>query len=162
MARAPWQRSRGVDAVLEAWRHDDAVRRDFALDRVLAPTESDAVALPDDLPEALREVLRARGITALYRHQREALELARAGRHFVVATPTASAETARVGCVATPSTPRSVTGSRCGVPSSSSTATATRRSPSRSAPCLPRPPARNQRPRITSCTCAASIPSAPK
>jgi len=90
MARAPWQRSRGVDAVLDRWRHDDAIRRDLALDRTLDPTEPDAVPLPADLPEAVRAGLRARGITSLYRHQREALDLARAGRHLVVATPTAS------------------------------------------------------------------------
>lgn len=90
MPRAPWQRSRGVDAVLDRWRRDDAVRRDLALDRTLDPTAADVVPLPDDLPESVREGLRARDITALYRHQREALDHARAGRHLVVATPTAS------------------------------------------------------------------------
>ncbi|MBM4435295.1 MAG: DEAD/DEAH box helicase, partial [Chloroflexi bacterium] len=37
--------------------------------------------------------LRARGIEALYSHQAEALETARAGRHTVVVTPTASGKT---------------------------------------------------------------------
>lgn len=90
MPRAPWQRSRGVDAVLEQWRRDDAVRRDLALDRTLDPTAPDVLPLPDDLPEPVRDGLRARGVTSLYRHQRDALDLARAGRHLVVATPTAS------------------------------------------------------------------------
>jgi DEAD/DEAH box helicase domain-containing protein len=46
--------------------------------------------LPDDLPELLLGRLRARGVTALWSHQAEALALARAGAHVVVATGTAS------------------------------------------------------------------------
>jgi DEAD/DEAH box helicase domain-containing protein len=48
------------------------------------------VDLPDDLPEPLPGRLRARGITALWSHQAEAIALARAGSHVVVATGTAS------------------------------------------------------------------------
>jgi len=49
--------------------------------------------LPDDLPVSLANALRARGRARLYSHQREAWELARANRHLVVATPTASGKT---------------------------------------------------------------------
>src|SRR5207245_5887559 len=49
--------------------------------------------LPDDLHPRLREVLAARGLARLYSHQREAYEAARAGRHTVVVTPTASGKT---------------------------------------------------------------------
>ncbi len=42
---------------------------------------------------AIRELLAARGISALYAHQALAADLARAGRHIVVATPTASGKT---------------------------------------------------------------------
>lgn len=49
-----------------------------------------AVEVPEDLPPALRERLAADGITQLWAHQAEALELARAGRHHVLATGTAS------------------------------------------------------------------------
>ncbi|MFU8840738.1 MAG: DEAD/DEAH box helicase [Nitriliruptoraceae bacterium] len=48
------------------------------------------VALPSDLPADLQERLRTDGITQLWSHQAEALELARAGRHLVLATGTAS------------------------------------------------------------------------
>ncbi|MFP4234378.1 MAG: DEAD/DEAH box helicase [Nitriliruptoraceae bacterium] len=48
------------------------------------------MALPDDLPALLRERLEADGIAQLWSHQAEALELARAGRHLVLATGTAS------------------------------------------------------------------------
>lgn len=44
-------------------------------------------------PRAIREVLAARGIDALYSHQALAADLVRAGRHVVVATPTASGKT---------------------------------------------------------------------
>jgi len=42
------------------------------------------------LPEALEESLTRMGISALYAHQTEALEMIRAGRNIVVATPTSS------------------------------------------------------------------------
>ncbi|MGE4264484.1 MAG: DEAD/DEAH box helicase [Desulfovibrio sp.] len=42
---------------------------------------------------AVRELLAARGIDALYAHQALAADLVRAGRHIVVATPTASGKT---------------------------------------------------------------------
>lgn len=48
---------------------------------------------PDGFDAALREVLRSRGVSQLYSHQRRALDLARAGKDFVVITPTASGKT---------------------------------------------------------------------
>ncbi|HEY6708439.1 MAG TPA: DEAD/DEAH box helicase, partial [Actinomycetota bacterium] len=46
--------------------------------------------VPDDLPEVVRSRLAARGLESLWSHQAEAIALARAGRHVVVATGTAS------------------------------------------------------------------------
>ncbi len=48
------------------------------------------VELPTDLPSDLQERLCSEGITQLWSHQAEALELARAGQHVVLATGTAS------------------------------------------------------------------------
>jgi DEAD/DEAH box helicase domain-containing protein len=48
---------------------------------------------PEDVPERIRGILEGRGITRLYSHQREAYEHARAGRHTVIVTPTASGKT---------------------------------------------------------------------
>ncbi len=48
------------------------------------------VELPEDLPEPLSGRLQARGITALWSHQAEAIALARSRTHVVVATGTAS------------------------------------------------------------------------
>ena len=46
--------------------------------------------LAGPLPRALAHVLDAQGISRLYAHQAEAIDLARAGKHVVVATGTAS------------------------------------------------------------------------
>ena len=48
---------------------------------------------PDDFNPALRAVLESRGVKRLYSHQRRALDLAQAGKDFVVITPTASGKT---------------------------------------------------------------------
>jgi len=49
--------------------------------------------LPDDLHPRLRRALEARGLSQLYSHQRAAWDLVQAGRHLVLATPTASGKT---------------------------------------------------------------------
>jgi DEAD/DEAH box helicase domain-containing protein len=49
-----------------------------------------SVALPPDLPDALARALAARGVHRLYSHQAEAWDAVKAGRHLVLATPTAS------------------------------------------------------------------------
>src|SRR5690606_27015968 len=57
---------------------------------VVPGQDGDYAPLPDDLPAALATALRARGIDRLYSHQARAWAATRAGRHLVVATPTAS------------------------------------------------------------------------
>nr|WP_242477253.1 DEAD/DEAH box helicase [Halochromatium glycolicum] len=49
--------------------------------------------LPEAMHPKLRDALAARGLTRLYGHQRQAWDLAAAGQHLVVATPTASGKT---------------------------------------------------------------------
>jgi DEAD/DEAH box helicase domain-containing protein len=60
---------------------------------VMPPAEGCYEALPGDMHPALRSALEARGIRRLYSHQAEAWRTARAGRHLVIATPTASGKT---------------------------------------------------------------------
>jgi len=60
--------------------------------RRLPPSSAAFAPLPA-LDERLLDALRARGISQLYTHQAEAIEHARAGRHVVVITPTASGKT---------------------------------------------------------------------
>ncbi|HVQ32821.1 MAG TPA: DEAD/DEAH box helicase, partial [Lysobacter sp.] len=57
---------------------------------VLPGREGRYAELPADLPEKLAGALRARGVSQLYAHQREAWDAAQRGEHLVVATPTAS------------------------------------------------------------------------
>ncbi|WP_295451103.1 DEAD/DEAH box helicase [uncultured Thiodictyon sp.] len=62
-------------------------------DLVRPATAASLLELPPDLAPGLREALSDRGLSQLYSHQREAFDLAQAGRHLVVATPTASGKT---------------------------------------------------------------------
>ncbi len=74
------EKTLGAEPVLAALRR-------FAAE---APQFAD---FPDDLHPKLKDVLAARGIERLYTHQRQAFDLARAGRNTVVVTPTASGKT---------------------------------------------------------------------
>lgn len=59
----------------------------------IPPREGRYEALPDDLAPTLREALVRRGIERLYTHQGQSYRAARAGKDFVVVTPTASGKT---------------------------------------------------------------------
>jgi len=61
--------------------------------RRLAPLDARYTPFGDLLDPRLCEVLRQRGVDQLYTHQAAAIEHARAGRHVVVTTPTASGKT---------------------------------------------------------------------
>ena len=60
---------------------------------VVPPRDGVYAELPADLDPRLVRALRARGIDRLYLHQSQAWKQVRAGRHTVVATPTASGKT---------------------------------------------------------------------
>jgi DEAD/DEAH box helicase domain-containing protein len=90
MPKAPWVVPSGVGAVVDRWLASGTVRPCFAADRTLEPTAGRDVPLPDTLEPGLRRALGERGVKALYTHQAEALSSALSGKHFVVATPTAS------------------------------------------------------------------------
>ncbi|MBI2894909.1 MAG: DEAD/DEAH box helicase [Deltaproteobacteria bacterium] len=83
-------RETGLEHVLAQWEDRWAFRGCIAADRTQDPQPARLVSLPEDLPPPLRDALSARGVSALYTHQGEAIRHARAGRHVVVATPTAS------------------------------------------------------------------------
>lgn len=57
---------------------------------VLPARAAEFASFPEDLPPALLDALRGRGIGQLYAHQREAWEATRRGEHVLIATPTAS------------------------------------------------------------------------
>lgn len=90
MPQPPWTHATGVRAVLDQWQASGAVKRCFAAERSLPPASPTYAELPESLPPSLRRALEQRGVQELYSHQAQAVEAARAGRHVVVATPTAS------------------------------------------------------------------------
>jgi DEAD/DEAH box helicase domain-containing protein len=90
MPSPPWNVERGIDAVLARWRASSWVKPCFCADETLAGAGASYADLPTSLAPALVHALRDRGIDRLYAHQARALVSIRAGRHLVVATPTAS------------------------------------------------------------------------
>ncbi len=74
------EKSLATDPVVVALRYYPATSGSFA-------------PLPPDLSPKLTEYLHGRGLDQLYTHQRAAYDLAKAGRSFVVTTPTASRKT---------------------------------------------------------------------
>ncbi|MGA8053214.1 MAG: DEAD/DEAH box helicase, partial [Burkholderiales bacterium] len=68
--------------------------RDRIAGELVVPARTGRFApFPADLDARLAAALRERGVERLYSHQREAWDHARAGRHVVVVTPTASGKT---------------------------------------------------------------------
>jgi DEAD/DEAH box helicase domain-containing protein len=88
--RPPWRKPAGLSALLAHWDEDPRVTRNLTLDERLPGRDARCVALPESLPRALVKALAARGIDALYCHQRAAYDAAVVGRDLVIATPTAS------------------------------------------------------------------------
>ncbi|MGE3636850.1 MAG: DEAD/DEAH box helicase, partial [Sandaracinaceae bacterium] len=86
----PWAAPRGLDALVARWTSDGATRRNLVLHEVIAGREAREAPIPDTLARPVADALRARGVRALYSHQAQAFELARAGVDIAVSTPTAS------------------------------------------------------------------------
>ena len=61
--------------------------------RELPARATDPGPFPEDLPQLLIDRLALTGVTGLYQHQREALDLVRAGANVIVSTGTASGKT---------------------------------------------------------------------
>lgn len=90
MPTPPWNEPAGVGAVVDRWLASGYVRPSLALDRVFPETAARFAPVPAELSDGLRDALAKRGIERLYEHQATAFAAARARRHIVVATPTAS------------------------------------------------------------------------
>lgn len=89
MSDPPWNRPLGVTAVTEKWVAEGRIQRCFAAERMLPPAEAVYGEMPP-LPPGIAAALARRGVSQLYRHQTQAIRAARAGKHVIVATPTAS------------------------------------------------------------------------
>ncbi len=78
---------------LEGLKSDPELAPRLAGVRRVAAVEGSYREPQAPLPEALGRVLKARGLSKLYRHQALALDALRAGKHVAVVTPTASGKT---------------------------------------------------------------------
>lgn len=85
----PLARADAVDRFLASLEHDPMLAGRIARTRIEPSREPEFSSLPD-LPDPLRVALVADGKLELYRHQREAIDHALAGRNVVIATETSS------------------------------------------------------------------------
>ena len=87
----PWQKPRGVDAVVDRWLASNVVKPCFTADETVPPRIAKMAPFPKGLPTPIAFALRGRDVGELYEHQARAFTAARSGaRGVVVATPTAS------------------------------------------------------------------------
>jgi len=80
----------GVQAVLDRLLAEPSLSSGVLHHAHMPARPADFVPMPDWLDPGLTAGLARRGVTALYRHQAEAMEAVRAGDDVVVVTPTAS------------------------------------------------------------------------
>ena len=76
---APWERERGVDAVLDRWLESRIVQPCFTADETLPGRSAKMAPFPAKLPTQLAFALRGRGVAELYEHQARAFEAAYQG-----------------------------------------------------------------------------------
>jgi len=82
-----------VAEMIETIRSTPEIMKQVTHWRTIPPREPRYAAFPDALDPGIAEVLRGRGVTALYTHQASAFEAAMRGEHVVAVTPTASGKT---------------------------------------------------------------------
>lgn len=90
MPKAPWERERGVQFVVDRWIARGEVSDCLCAHEHYAAKTASTVAIPAALHPSLHDALHHRGIDRLYSHQAEAVASALARKHTVIATPTAS------------------------------------------------------------------------
>ena len=92
MRSLPGRLPEGVAAALDSW--DRPPVAPCIVGRIDLPAEEPRFApMPPALDPRIVAALHKRGVEQLYVHQAQAFELARAGKHVVVSTPTASGKT---------------------------------------------------------------------
>ncbi len=90
MPSPPWSRRTGVEAVVERWLASSWIQPCFCVDSTIEASQGVFTAVPPSLAPEVARALQEGGIEKLYAHQTRAIEAACAGRHVVIATPTAS------------------------------------------------------------------------
>jgi DEAD/DEAH box helicase domain-containing protein len=84
---------KGLDTILKQLQDDDSFNACVSRWERIPARPATYAGMPEDLDSRIRKSLEDRGIHELYTHQVESWEAARAGRDFVVVTPTASGKT---------------------------------------------------------------------
>ena len=84
---------KGVDALLDHLGGMPEIAQTIVESRRVEALPAQMSPFPEGLHPALADALRRRGWNGIYSHQAQAFDLARAGRSFVVVTPTASGKT---------------------------------------------------------------------
>lgn len=87
------QRPSNVNEYIQALLQSERLGSQVVFHRVLPGKPAHWSAPVSHWPPEIRQALEARGISKLYRHQIQAIELIQSGRHVIVATPTASGKT---------------------------------------------------------------------
>jgi DEAD/DEAH box helicase domain-containing protein len=82
-----------IEQLAQALKNDSEFMDCVTHWETLPAMEAKYADFPEHLDPRLKEVLTQKGIRQLYTHQREAYDLASAGKNFVVVTPTASGKT---------------------------------------------------------------------
>ncbi|MBC7809181.1 MAG: DEAD/DEAH box helicase, partial [Akkermansiaceae bacterium] len=84
--------NRGMDAsrFIERIKRHPEYKGQIVHAETLAERGAEYGTLDAPLPKGLTDALSAQGISGLYRHQAEAIDLARSGFHWIITTPTAS------------------------------------------------------------------------
>jgi DEAD/DEAH box helicase domain-containing protein len=80
----------GVEAVLDRLLADPSLSGGVVHHAHLTARAADTVPIPEWMDPGIKAGLVSRGVTALYRHQAEAIDAVRSGEDVVVVTPTAS------------------------------------------------------------------------
>ncbi|MEO3944570.1 DEAD/DEAH box helicase [Gorillibacterium sp. CAU 1737] len=83
----------GVTEMIELIRSTPEIMNQVTHWRTIPPREPHYADFPDELNPQIVEVLRQRGVSALYTHQAAAFQAAATGDHVVAVTPTASGKT---------------------------------------------------------------------
>lgn len=81
---------KSLTEILEQFLQDERFNQHIVHWNTIPPREAKTVPFPVELDGRIRQTLATRGITSLYTHQDTAFRHARAGRHLVAVTPTAS------------------------------------------------------------------------
>lgn len=79
-----------IDEVIREWQQDEELQQNIVHIATIEGQEGEYADFPETLHPSLKKALIERGIEKLYTHQRQAFDLALAGKSFTAITPTAS------------------------------------------------------------------------